>query len=245
MPAPIFLGVNVDHVATLRQARGTRYPDPVHAALQAELAGADGITMHLREDRRHIQDHDVERFAQSLQTKLNFEMAATEEMQQIAIRLQPRDVCVVPEKREEVTTEGGLDVAGDEPRLKAYTQALMDHGIRVSMFIDPDEAQIEATLRTGAEVIELHTGTYADATSDAVRDEELVRITNASRYAHEAGLIVNAGHGLNTRNVAPIARIPEIHELNIGHSLITDAVFAGLPQAVRTMKQLMVEARLA
>ncbi len=245
MYSPIFLGVNVDHVATLRQARGTRYPDPVHAALQAELAGADGITMHLREDRRHIQDHDIIRFTECLQTKLNFEMAATDVMQAMAISLKPKDVCLVPEKREELTTEGGLDVAGDENRLRPYTQQLMDNGIRVSLFIDPDERQIDAAVRTGAEVIELHTGAYADAESDSSRDALRARIESASRYAHDAGLIVNAGHGLNTRNVAAIARIPHIHELNIGHSLIADAVFTGIEQAVRDIKRLMVEARSA
>ena len=245
MSAPIFLGVNVDHVATLRQARGTRYPDPVHAALQAEMAGADGITMHLREDRRHIQDHDIERFTTCVQTKLNFEIAATDAMQAMAIRLKPRDVCLVPEKREELTTEGGLDVAGDETRLHAYTQRLMEHDIRVSLFIDPDERQIDASVRTGAQVIELHTGAYADADSEAAMDAELQRIVSASRYAIDAGLIVNAGHGLHTKNVASIARIPQIHELNIGHSLIADAVFLGLADAVSTMKRLMVEARSA
>jgi len=240
---PILLGVNVDHVATVRQARGTRYPDPVHAALQAELAGANGITMHLREDRRHIQDHDVERFAQCLQTKLNFECAATDEMRDIALRLRPADVCLVPEKRAELTTEGGLDVLAQLDMLTDQVSAFGDAGIATSMFIDPDEAQIEATVRSGAPVIELHTGRYAEATSARKRADELARLTGACEHAARLGLIVNAGHGLHYDNVQPIAAIPSINELNIGHSVIARALFEGLPAAVARMKALMQAAR--
>jgi len=241
--SPIYLGVNVDHVATIRQARGTKYPDPVHAALQAEAAGADGITMHLREDRRHIQDLDVELFAQLTKTKLNFEMAATEQMQQLALKLRPRDVCLVPEKREELTTEGGLDVAGDQNRLAEYCAVLAENKSQVSMFIDPDEKQIEATIRVGAPVIEIHTGAYAEASSDKERDEELARIEHAANFAAAQGLIVNAGHGLNYHNVQPIARIEAMNELNIGHSIMAQAMFCGIEKAVADMKRLMDEAR--
>lgn len=243
MKSPIYLGVNVDHVATIRQARGTKYPDPVHAALQAEAAGADGITMHLREDRRHIQDLDVELFAQLTKTKLNFEMAATEQMQQLALKLRPRDVCLVPEKREELTTEGGLDVAGDQNRLAEYCAVLAENKSQVSMFIDPDEKQIEATIRVGAPVIEIHTGAYAEASSDKERDEELARIEHAANFAAAQGLIVNAGHGLNYHNVQPIARIEAMNELNIGHSIMAQAMFCGIEKAVADMKRLMDEAR--
>jgi len=241
--SPIYLGVNVDHVATIRQARGTKYPDPVHAALQAEAAGADGITMHLREDRRHIQDLDVELFVQLTKTKLNFEMAATAQMQQLALKLRPRDVCLVPEKRKELTTEGGLDVAGDQNRLTEYCAALAENESQVSMFIDPDEKQIEATIRVGAPVIEIHTGAYAEASSDKERDEELARIERAANFAVAQGLIVNAGHGLNYHNVQPIARIEAMNELNIGHSIMAQAMFCGIEKAVADMKRLMDEAR--
>jgi len=240
---PIYLGVNVDHVATVRQARGTRYPDPVHAALQAELAGADGITMHLREDRRHIQDRDVERFAECVQTKLNFECAATDEMRDIALRIRPADVCLVPEKREELTTEGGLDVAGQRDLLRDQVGAFEEAGIATSLFIDPEQAQIDAAASVGAPVIELHTGRYAEAVSTKSRAVELARIVTACEHASRLGLIINAGHGLHYDNVQPIASIPLINELNIGHSLIARALFEGLPAAITRMKALMVAAR--
>jgi len=243
LPNPILLGVNVDHVATVRQARGVSYPDPVHAALQAEMAGADGITMHLREDRRHIQDEDVERFAACTQTKLNFEMAATEEMLAIALRIKPLDVCVVPEKREELTTEGGLNVATNVNALTELCNEFKDNDIRTSLFIDPTKEQIDATARTGAPFIELHTGAYAEAETQAAQHTELNKIREAANYAASIGLIVNAGHGLTRFNVAPIAAIPEVHELNIGHSLIADALFMGLQPAVKQLRALMLEAR--
>lgn len=243
LPKPILLGVNVDHVATIRQARGATYPDPVHAALQAEMAGADGITMHLREDRRHIQDDDIERFAACTQTKLNFEMAATDEMLQIALRVKPLDVCLVPEKREELTTEGGLDVAGNANALTTICGELANNNIRVSLFIDPDNKQIDASAKAGAPYIELHTGSYAEAHTPAQQNIELQKLISASKYAESLGILVNAGHGLTRYNVAPIARIAQVHELNIGHSLIADAMFCGLPEAVKQMRQLMVEAR--
>lgn len=245
MKQPIFLGVNVDHVATVRQARGGLYPDPVHAALQAEFAGADGITMHLREDRRHIQDHDIERFAACTQSKLNLEIAATSEMMDIALRIKPHDVCIVPEKREELTTEGGLDVIAQQDKLKDCCAQLHEAGIFGSLFIDPDEAQIETAARIGAPVIELHTGRYADAKNDTERAAELASIVSASDYAFSLGLLVNAGHGLQFNNVQRIAEVETIHELNIGHSLVARAMFTGLPDAVREMKRLMVEARYA
>jgi len=241
----MLLGVNVDHVATVRQARGSRYPDPVHAALQAELAGADGITMHLREDRRHIQDDDIRRFAECTQTKLNFEMAATAEMQTLALQTKPLDVCLVPEKREELTTEGGLNVANNQNALTEYCATLMEADIRVSLFIDPDERQIEASHRTGAEFIELHTGSYADADNIATQTAELKKLQSAAAFAHSLGLIVNAGHGLTRHNVSAIAAIPQLHELNIGHALISDALFEGLPAAVQTFKRIIREARRA
>jgi len=240
---PIYLGVNVDHVATIRQARGGNYPDPVHAALQCELAGADGITMHLREDRRHIQDEDIKRFAAATQTKLNFEMAATDEMVALAKLVEPHDVCVVPESREELTTEGGLNVSGQQTKLNDYCKALADANIVVSLFIDPDKQQIDATLKVGAPVIELHTGAYADAKADAQRASELNKIIDAAAYAAKQGLVVNAGHGLHFHNVQAIAEISCINELNIGHSLVARAMFTGLPEAVREMKQLMVQVR--
>jgi len=240
---PIYLGVNVDHVATVRQARGVNYPCPVHAALMAEAAGADGITMHLREDRRHIQDHDVERFAQLTQTKLNFEMAATEEMLAMAIRLKPEDVCLVPEKREELTTEGGLDVSSQQTRLKEYVSEFNNSGINTSMFIDPDKKQIDATVAIGAPVVELHTGAYAECTTNKAQAIELAKIVEAAAYAHAAGLVVNAGHGLTRRNVAPIAAIQNMNELNIGHSLMADAIFCGITDAVKDMKNIMLQAK--
>lgn len=241
--ADIHLGVNIDHVATLRQARRVAYPDVVAAAAAAERGGADGITIHLREDRRHIQDEDVDRLAASVRTKLNLEIAGVEAMVRIACRVRPRDVCVVPERREELTTEGGLDVAANLASIGAAVDALRAAGIRVSLFIDPEEAQIEATLRLGAEVVELHTGAYADAPDEARRRVELERIRHAASVAAEGGLIVNAGHGLTVDNVEPIAAIPELFELNIGHSLVADAVFVGLEAAVRRMKERMVSAR--
>lgn len=243
MSHPIFLGINIDHVATLREARGTSYPDPVHAALQAELAGADSITMHLREDRRHIQDADVFRMKTSIQTKLNLEMAVTDEMIAIAEKVKPEDCCLVPEKREELTTEGGLDVLGQEDKIKSACTALAAAGVRVSLFIDADKDQVDASKRCGAPVIEIHTGHYADAETEAERLAEYERIKSAASYAHEQGLQVNAGHGLNIHNVGKIAALPEIVELNIGHAIIADSIFMGLPDAVRLMKSRMTERR--
>ncbi len=239
----IFLGVNIDHVATLRNARGTSYPDPVLAAGLAEQAGADGITIHLREDRRHITDRDVEILRQTLQTPMNLEMAVTEEMVAIACRIKPHFVCLVPEKRTEVTTEGGLDVAGQLAKVQAAISRLAAVGTQVSLFIDADHVQIDAAVAVGAPYIEIHTGRYADATSTAEQLEELARIQEAARYAHGLGLRVNAGHGLHYHNVKPIAAIPEMEELNIGHAIIGRAVFEGLPAAVAEMKRLMIEAR--
>jgi pyridoxine 5-phosphate synthase len=238
----IALGVNIDHVATLRQARRIDYPDPVHAALQAEQSGADSITLHLREDRRHIQDRDVTLMRQVLKTRMNLEMAVTDEMIRIAAGVKPQDCCLVPESRQEVTTEGGLDVTGQAARVAAACAALAAAGIRVSLFIDPDQAQIEASARAGAPVIELHTGTYANA-AGAAQALELERIRSAARLAASLGLVVNAGHGLHYHNVQPIAAIPEIVELNIGHSIIARAVFDGLSRAVGDMKALMLAAR--
>ena len=240
--AGIALGVNIDHVATLRQARRAHYPDPVHAALQAEMAGADSITLHLREDRRHIQDRDVQVMRGALKTRMNLEMAVTEEMIRIAANIKPQDCCLVPESRQEVTTEGGLNVAGQAARIADAVAALGAAGIRVSLFIDPDSAQIEAARRAGAPVIELHTGAYAEA-QGAAQAREFERLRNAAKLAASLGLIVNAGHGLHYHNVEPIAAVVEIVELNIGHSIIARAVFDGLPQAVRDMKELMRNAR--
>ncbi|WP_028486389.1 pyridoxine 5'-phosphate synthase [Thiomicrorhabdus chilensis] len=241
--SPIFLGLNIDHVATLRQARGTRYPDPIKAALDAEMAGANSITLHLREDRRHIQDEDVAKISAMRQTKVNLEMAATQEMVDIACRYEPEDVCLVPEKREELTTEGGLDVAGQKVWLTQVCSTLAEAGCRVSLFIDPDETQIEAAKEVGAPVIELHTGTYAELEKPAEVAAELERIRHAAEYATRLGLVVNAGHGLHYHNVQAIAAIKEIEELNIGHAIIAQAVFSGLPNAVSEMRRLMVEAR--
>lgn len=239
----IRLGVNIDHVATLRQTRKTIYPDPLQAALLVEQAGADGITAHLREDRRHIQDRDIELLRERVQTRLNLEMAVTDEMIAIAKRIQAQAVCLVPEKREELTTEGGLNVVGQLDTIKAACDQLAESGCEVSLFIDPDPAQIDAVLNTSAPVIELHTGCYADATSDIEQKKELARIRAAASYAHQAGLQVNGGHGLQFHNVQAICRIPEIVELNIGHSIIARAVFTGLQAAVQNMKQLIGEGR--
>jgi pyridoxine 5-phosphate synthase len=236
------LGVNIDHVATIRQARRGRNPDPLLAALLAEQAGADSITLHLREDRRHIQDHDVERLRDTLQTHMNLELAATEPMVAIATRVRPADVCLVPERRTELTTEGGLDLLRGGPSLGAAVAQLTAAGIRVSLFIDPDPAQIEAALALGAPAVELHAGSYAEATGER-RAHELHRLASAARSATAAGLVVNAGHGLDYHNVGPVAAIPEVVELNIGFAIIARAVFTGLEPAVREMKRLMLEAR--
>jgi pyridoxine 5-phosphate synthase len=233
------LGINIDHVATLRQARGTRYPSPVEAALVAESAGADFITLHLREDRRHIVDADVQILRQVLKTHMNLEMAVTDEMVAIALGLKPQDVCLVPEKREERTTEGGLDVTGNFERIRQACSAFRAAGVRVSLFIAPDRAQIDAAVEAGAPVIEIHTGHFADAEEPATRQRELAKIIDAVRYGNDRGLVVNAGHGLNYHNVQDIARIPGIAELNIGHAIIAQAVFTGLAQAVRDMRALI------
>jgi len=240
----ILLGVNIDHVATLRQARGTRYPDPVHAALQAEQAGADLITLHLREDRRHIQERDVLMLKDMLLTRMNLEMAVTDEMLAFAEKVKPEDCCLVPERREELTTEGGLDIVGQEGRMVEACQQLAEADVRVSLFIDADRSQIEAAKRCGAPVIEIHTGHFADANNRIDKLKELKKIYEAVDIGHDLGLQVNAGHGLHYHNVQEIASIPQIVELNIGHSIISEAVFCGLQSAVSRMKQLMVEARL-
>ncbi|MDE4146173.1 MAG: pyridoxine 5'-phosphate synthase [Pseudophaeobacter sp. bin_em_oilr2.035] len=240
------LGVNIDHVATVRNARGGDNPDPVRAALLAQNAGADGITAHLREDRRHIIDSDIEGMMQVLQAPLNFEMAATEEMQAIALRHKPHAVCLVPEKREERTTEGGLDVAGNDNSLAEYITPLREAGSRVSMFIAADKAQVEASHRIGAPVIELHAGAYADAWAEGrwdERDAELAKITEMAAYAHELGLEVHVGHGLTYDSVGPIAALPQVMELNIGHFLIGEALFVGLPAAIAEMRRRMDAAR--
>jgi pyridoxine 5-phosphate synthase len=239
----IELGVNIDHVATLRQARGTRYPSPVQAALMAEMAGADAITLHLREDRRHIQDDDVLQIRAAIATRMNLESAVTDEMVAFALRVRPHDVCLVPERRQERTTEGGLDVAGNRERVRAACLALGQAGIRVSLFIAADRAQIDAAREVGAPVVEIHTGTYADA--DTAAGTELERIRSAVAHAAGLGLKVNAGHGLHYHNVQPIAAIAQVAELNIGHSIIAHALFVGFAQAVREMKALMREARPA
>jgi len=238
----IELGINIDHVATVRQARRAPYPDPVHAALLAEQAGADNITLHLREDRRHIQDRDVHALRPLLQTRMNLEMGLTNEMVEIAIGVRPQDCCLVPEKREEITTEGGLEIAADVERVAAGVKKLSAAGIRVALFIAPDLAQIEAAKRSGAPVIELHTGTYAEATGSA-QARELERLATAARRAASLGLEVHAGHGLTYNNVGPVAAIPEIVELNIGHCIIARAIFTGLEAAVKDMKALMQGAR--
>lgn len=240
------LGVNIDHVATVRNARGSAYPDPIRAAKLAEEAGADGITAHLREDRRHISDADIGGLMQALSLPLNFEMAATEEMQAIALRHRPHAVCIVPEKREERTTEGGLEVARDENRLAHFIAPLRDAGCRVSIFIAADRAQIEAAHRIGAQVIELHTGAYCDLHAEgrmAERDAELARLAEMATFAHGLGLEVHAGHGLTYDTVAPIAALPELMELNIGHFIVGEAIFRGLTPAIHEMRRLMDEAR--
>ncbi|MCP4469430.1 MAG: pyridoxine 5'-phosphate synthase [Gammaproteobacteria bacterium] len=239
---PITLGVNIDHVATLRQARGTRFPDPVYAAQVAEYSGADSITFHLREDRRHIQERDALLLKQVVNTKLNLEIAITDEMLAFACDLEPEDVCLVPEKREELTTEGGLDVAGQIEQMKSACARLAQVGTRVSPFIDANREQIDAVVQCGAPCIEIHTGHYADAHGDE-QVELLARLNDAIAYAHDKGLQVNAGHGLNRHNVRPIAANPLVSELNIGHAIIADAVFLGLDRAIRDIKEIMLAAR--
>lgn len=239
----MLLGVNIDHVATLRNARGTIYPSPLEAALIAETHGADLITLHLREDRRHIKDADVFAIKQAIRTRMNLEMALTEEMLENALQVMPEDVCIVPEKREEVTTEGGLDVLAQQDKIAEFTKTLTDAGIRVSLFIDADEAQIQAARDVGAPVIELHTGAYADAETPQERQAQLLRIEEGANFGSDLGLVVNAGHGLTIHNVSPIAKILAIHELNIGHSLMAQAIFIGLPEAIRQMKEVIFRAR--
>ena len=243
MSRSIALGINVDHVATLRQARGTTYPDPVAAALAAERAGADSITIHLREDRRHIQDRDLEIMQRTVQTRVNLEMAVTDAMLDIALRVLPADCCLVPEKREELTTEGGLDVAGQADAVARACRRLEDAGIRTSLFIDPDPAQLEASAACGAPVVELHTGTYADAPDRIEQARELDRIRAAAEYGDRLGLTIHAGHGLHYHNVQPVAAIGEVVELNIGHAIVARAVFDGFGKAVADMKALMLAAR--
>ena len=244
MNQSILLGVNIDHIATLREARGTLYPEPLQAALLAEEAGADGITLHLREDRRHIQDRDVYLLRDVLQTRMNLEMAVTDEMITIALDVKPRHCCLVPEKRAELTTEGGLDVLGQMDKVKNACDRLGTQGIDVSLFIDPDIAQIDAAKECAAPTIEIHTGCYADATSAAEQVKEWHRISEAANYARDCGLIVNAGHGLHYHNVKEIAQLPVFNELNIGHAIIARACLTGMKEAVSEMKRLMIEARL-
>lgn len=239
----LLLGVNIDHVATLRQARGTRYPDPVHAALQIEQAGADSITLHLREDRRHIQDRDVFLLRERMLTRMNLEMAVTEEMLNIAAQVKPQDCCLVPERREELTTEGGLDVIAQQAWITEACQRLAESGVRVSLFIDAEKAQIEAAKACGAPAIEIHTGQYADAVDPQQRNIMLKRIAEAADCASKLGLQVNAGHGLNRQNILPIANIAPIQELNIGHAIMADAMFMGLDAAVHEYRRLMRQAR--
>ncbi|MCU7833957.1 MAG: pyridoxine 5'-phosphate synthase [gamma proteobacterium symbiont of Taylorina sp.] len=239
---PILLGVNIDHIATLRQARGTRYPDPVKAAMDAEQAGADSITLHLREDRRHIQERDVYLIKDVLQTKMNLEMAVTDSMLSIAEKVKPEDCCLVPEKREELTTEGGLDVASQIDKMTDACQRLAEASIRVSLFIDADKKQIDAAAKVKAPFIEIHTGHYADCQGQE-QAREFERIREGVLYAKSLGLRVNAGHGLHYHNVQSIAAIPEFEELNIGHAIIAHALFVGLPEAIKEMKSLMLEAR--
>jgi len=240
----IKLGVNIDHVATLRQARGTRYPDPVQAAIEAEQAGADAITLHLREDRRHIQERDVEILRQTLATRMNLEMAVADDIVAYACKIKPQDCCLVPERRQELTTEGGLDVVGQLKKITQACKRLGDAGIRVSLFVDPDPIQIAAAAQTGAPAIEIHTGHYADATGDHWR-KELARIEQAAIQGRDLRLQVNAGHGLNYHNVQSIAAIPGLAELNIGHAIIARALFTGMREAVSEMKRLMREATVA
>jgi len=238
----IQLGVNIDHIATLRQARHTRYPSPVQAALLAEIAGADGITLHLREDRRHIQDRDLEILREVLQTRMNLEMAVTDEMIGIALKTKPNDVCLVPERREELTTEGGLDIVANFDRVQRACTTLSKVGVRVSLFLNADSQQIEASKAAGAQVVEIDTGHYADAPSEPAQEQELTRIKAAAAQAINLGLRVNAGHGLNYHNVRKIAALPQVTELNIGHAIVAHAIFVGWQQAVREMKALMVAA---
>ena len=245
MTDSILLGVNIDHIATLRQARGTRYPDPIQAAIESEQAGADSITLHLREDRRHIQDRDVEMLKDILQTRMNLEMAVTDEMLEIACKLQPADCCLVPERREELTTEGGLEVAGQLDRLRDACARLADAGVRVSLFIDADPLQVEAAKQVGAPCIEIHTGHFADAMTAESKAAEFERIRAAVDQGNAIGLQVNAGHGLHYHNVGAIAALPAIRELNIGHAIVARALFVGLGNAVGEMKRLMLEARQA
>ena len=239
----MLLGINIDHVATLRNARGASYPSPLEAALVAETNGADAITLHLREDRRHIKDADVFAIRQAIKTRMNLEMAMTEEMLANALQVMPEDVCIVPEKRTEVTTEGGLDVVGQPEKVRDYVAKLHAAGIRVSLFIDAERAQIQAAYDCGARVIELHTGAYADAPTPAARAAELAKIREAAAFADGLGITVNAGHGLTVQNVGAIAQIEQIVELNIGHSIIAQAIFLGLPDAIRQMKEAMFRAR--
>lgn len=243
MDSRVLLGVNIDHVATLRQARGTRYPDPVQAAMLAEEAGADGITVHPREDRRHIQDRDVLLLRQTLNTKMNLEMAVTDAMLEFAEKVRPECVCLVPEKREELTTEGGLDVEGQEARVASACDRLAKIGAEVSLFIDPVQAQIDAAVRCGAPVVELHTGEYAEAQTPEEAKASLAKLAEAVTYARRKGLIVNAGHGLNYHNTEAVAALTGINELNIGHAIIARAVFTGLKEAVRDMREVIDHAR--
>mgnify|MGYP000583804936 FL=1 len=241
-PLPLRLGVNIDHVATLRNARGGTLPDPVRAALEAQAAGADGITAHLREDRRHIRDADIDALMEALEIPLNFEMAATDEMQQIALRHKPHAVCLVPEKREERTTEGGLNVAQDENKLAHFIAPLREAGSRVSIFIAADKKQIDSAHRIGAEVIELHTGAYCDAFAEGdleTRDRELAAMAEMAAYAHDLGLEVHAGHGLTYEDVTPVAALPQVQEVNIGHFIIGEAVFRGLGPAIQEMRRIL------
>lgn len=242
MTRRVLLGVNIDHVATLRQARGTRYPDPVYAALQAEEAGADGITIHPREDRRHIQDRDVWLLRDMMQTRMNLEMAVTDAMLDMALKVKPAHCCLVPEKREELTTEGGLDVVGQEEKIFRACSRLAEAGIEVSLFIDPDPYQIDAAVRCGAPAIELHTGRYAEAANEQVLQRELALLAKGVEHGVRHGLIVNAGHGLHYHNTEAVAQIAGINELNIGHALVAHALFVGFKQAVREMRQLLDQA---
>jgi pyridoxine 5-phosphate synthase len=238
----IQLGVNIDHIATLRQARGTRYPSPVQAALLAEYAGADAITLHLREDRRHIQDRDLEILREVLSTRMNLEMAVTDEMLAIALKTRPHDACLVPERRQEITTEGGLDVVAHFERVRKACQILGDAGIRVSLFINADQAQIDAAQAAGAAAIELHTGHYAELETEAQQKVELERLRTAADYGTSLGLRVNAGHGLNYHNTRPVAALANLRELNIGHAIVAQALFVGWESAVREMKTLITSA---
>lgn len=242
MPRELLLGVNIDHIATIRQARLGRYPDPVQAAIEAEEAGADGITLHLREDRRHIQDRDVRLLKDILQTRMNLEMAVTDDMIAIASRVKPQHCCLVPERREELTTEGGLDVLSHLGRVRDACAALAASDVEVSLFIDPDKTQIEAAVAASAPVVEIHTGRYADAKTAGETEREFLKISEAVRYGQELGLVVNAGHGLDYHNVKPVAALPGVNELNIGHSIVARALFTGFKAAVREMKALMLEA---